>query len=47
MTLNVTKAKGPLSFLSISIAWTLSIIFYALYGGLIDGRADDLGVLIF
>lgn len=47
MTEGINKAKGPLSFLAISVAWDLSIVFIALQQGIADGRADDLGVIIF
>jgi hypothetical protein len=43
----IDKVKQTLGFFSMTIAWSLMNIVYSIYLVAKDGRADDLGVVIF
>jgi hypothetical protein len=43
----MNKVKQTIGFFSMTIAWTLMNIFYSFYLTWKDGRADDIGVIIF
>ena len=45
--LKVNSVKQTLGFLSMTIAWTLMNFLYSVYLASRDGKADDIGVVIF
>ncbi|MCO5238288.1 MAG: hypothetical protein M9933_18685 [Chitinophagaceae bacterium] len=46
-TLKLNSVKQTLGFFSMTIAWTLMNFLYSIYLVSVDGKADDIGVVIF
>lgn len=46
-TIKLNKVKQALGFFSMTIAWSLMNFLYSVYLTWKDGRADDMGVIIF
>ncbi|MDE3184984.1 MAG: hypothetical protein KGM16_16350 [Bacteroidota bacterium] len=46
-TIKINKVKQTLGFFSMTIAWSLMNFFYSIYLVFKDGKADDIGVVIF
>jgi len=46
-TLKINNVKQTLGFFSMTIAWSLMNFLYSIYLTFKDGRADDIGVVIF
>jgi len=46
-TLKLNSAKQTFGFFSITVAWTLMNLLYSIYLVSVDGKADDIGVVIF
>jgi len=45
--IKINRVKQTLGFFSMAIAWSLMNFFYSVYLVLKDGKADDIGVVIF
>jgi hypothetical protein len=45
--IKINKVKQTLGFFSMSIAWSLMNFLYSVYLTWKDGKADDIGVVIF